>query len=73
MEYNKTKDILHVKQLLEHRNINSTLMYTQLENCESDKYHFATANNLKEYKKLIEAGFEYIPDREDLKLYGKRK
>ena len=36
MEYNKTKDILHVKQLLGHRNLNSTLTYTQLVNFESE-------------------------------------
>lgn len=32
----------------------------QLINFESDEYHAATASNLEEEKKLIEAGFEYI-------------
>ena len=73
MEYNRTKDILYVKQLLGHRNINSTMLYIQLVNFESDEYHFATAKNLQEDQKLIEAGFEYITEREDLKLYRKRK
>ncbi|MEM3766694.1 MAG: site-specific integrase [Candidatus Bathyarchaeia archaeon] len=30
MEYHKTKDILHVMQILGHRNIKNTLVYTQL-------------------------------------------
>jgi integrase len=30
MEYHKTRDILHVMNLLGHRNIESTLVYTQL-------------------------------------------
>lgn len=28
MEYNRTKDILHVIRILEHKNIKNTLVYT---------------------------------------------
>jgi integrase/DNA-directed RNA polymerase subunit M/transcription elongation factor TFIIS len=73
MEYHKTKDILHVKELLGHRNINNTLIYTQLVNFESDEYHSATAKTVQEAKQLIEAGFEYVCDMENLKLFRKRK
>jgi len=31
MEYHKTKDILHIQQMLGHRNINCTLIYITLE------------------------------------------
>jgi hypothetical protein len=34
----KTKDILRVKQLLGHRRIDSTLVYTQLVSFEGDEY-----------------------------------
>ncbi|MEM3629165.1 MAG: site-specific integrase [Candidatus Bathyarchaeia archaeon] len=73
MEYAKTKDILHVKQILGHRNINSTLIYTQLVNFEADEYYSATAKTTEEAKTLIEAGFEYVCDMEGVKLFRKRK
>jgi len=73
MEYAKTKDILHVMQLLGHRKIESTLTYTQLINFETDEYHSATAKTIEEAQKLIEAGFEYVCDFNDIKLFRKRK
>jgi len=47
-EYHKTKDILHVKQLLGHKNINNTLVYIQLVTFESDEYLTRTAKTVKE-------------------------
>jgi integrase len=38
MEYHKTKDIIHVKQLLGHKNINNTMLCTQLIHFEGDEY-----------------------------------
>lgn len=73
MEYQKTKDILHVMRLLGHRNINNTLIYTQLVTFESDEYHSATAKNVEEARKLIEEGFEYVCEMDDLQLFRKRK
>ena len=74
MEYAKTKDILYVKQLLGHRNINSTLIYTQLVNFEADEYYSATAKTTEEAKALIEAGFEYVcTTPENIMLFRKRK
>jgi len=69
----QTKDILHVKERLGHRNINSTLIYSHLVNFESDDFHVRTAKNLKEDKELIEAGFEYVIQRDGIKIYRKRK
>ncbi|MCK4424965.1 site-specific integrase [Candidatus Bathyarchaeota archaeon] len=73
MEYHKTKDILYVKQLLGHRDINTTLLYTQLVNFESDEYHTATAKTVEEATKLAEAGFEYFDALENVHIYRKRK
>jgi len=74
MEYHKTRDILHVKQLLGHKNINSTLVYTQLVNFESDEYYSATAKTTEEAKQLVEAGFEYVcTTPENIMLFRKRK
>jgi integrase len=73
MEYNKTKDLLHVMQLLGHRNIETTLIYTQLVNFEKNEYHSATAKTIEEAKKLVEAGFEYVCTYNDILLFRKRK
>jgi hypothetical protein len=73
MEYHKTKDILHVMQMLGHRNIQTTLIYTQLINFESDEFHVRGAKHLEEDKELIEAGFQYVTEREGVKIYRKRK
>jgi hypothetical protein len=73
MEYAKTKDILHVMKMLGHKNIQNTLLYTQLVNFESDEFHSATAQTVQEAQKLVEAGFEYVCDFADVKLFRKRK
>jgi integrase len=73
MEYAKTKDILHVMEILGHRDIKTTLIYTQLINFKSDEYHSATAKTIEEATQLIEAGFEYICTYNNLMLFRKRK
>ena len=73
MEYHKTKDILHVQERLGHRSITSTLIYTHLVNFEGDEYHTATAKTLKEDEELLKAGFEYVTERDGIKIYRKRK
>ena len=73
MEYYKTKDILHVMKLLGHKNIQNMLIYTQLVNFEADEYHSAVAKTIEEACELIEAGFEYVCDMDDVKLFRKRK
>jgi hypothetical protein len=73
MEYAKTRDILHVMKMLGHKNINNTLLYTQLVNFESDEYHSAVAETIEEAQKLIEAGFEYVCTHENKMIFRKRK
>jgi integrase len=60
MEYYRTKDSLHVKQLLGHKNINSTLLYTQLVSFKEDEFHVTVAENVDEACELVEAGFQYV-------------
>jgi integrase len=44
MEYHRTKDLLHVKALLGHKDLRTTPRYTQLlETLETDEYHCKTA------------------------------
>ncbi|MDH5690602.1 MAG: tyrosine-type recombinase/integrase [Candidatus Bathyarchaeota archaeon] len=73
MEYHKTKDILRVMKMLGHRNIQTTLIYTQLVSFEGDDFHSATAETVEEAKKLVEAGFEYVCTHSDTMLFRKRK
>ena len=73
MEYHRTKDILHVKELLGHRNISSTLIYTHQISFEGDEYHTATAKTIKEHEELLKAGFDYVTERDGVKIYRKRK
>jgi integrase/recombinase XerD len=72
-EYHRTKDILHVMQLLGHKNIQNTLVYTHLVNFESDDYVCKVANTVKEASELVEAGFDYVCDIEGCKVFRKRK
>jgi len=60
-------------ELLGHRDIKTTLIYTQLISFEKDDYHVKSSKSLKEDKELLEAGFEYVIDRDGVKIYRKRK
>lgn len=73
MEYHKTKDILHVMKILGHKNIKNTLIYTQLIDVEGDEYVSKVAWTMEEAQKLVEAGFDYVIDVENAKLFRKRK
>ena len=72
-EISETKDILHVMKMLGHRNIQNTLLYTQLISFENDDYHAATAKTVQDAQKLIEAGFEYVCEFSDVKIFRRRK
>jgi hypothetical protein len=49
------------------------MIYTHLVNFEGDEYHTATAKSLKEDEELLKAGFEYVTERDGVKIYRKRK
>ena len=61
-EYAITRNLLHVQQVLGHRNINSTLVYTHLVPTDDDaeRYHKATAKDEKEAGELIEQGRQHV-------------
>jgi integrase len=73
MEYRKTKDILYVKELLGHKNIMNTLVYTHLVDWDVDDFMCKVANNLDEAVKLVESGFDYVTEMDGVKLFRKRK
>ena len=60
-------------KMLGHKSIQNTLLYTQLVNFENDDYYSATAKTVEEAQKLVEAGFEFVCNIEEIKLFRKRK
>lgn len=74
MEYHRTKDILYVKELLGHKNIQNTLVYTHLmEFEENDQFIVKVAKTLDEYTELLELGYNYVSDYDGMKVLRKRK
>jgi len=77
MEYHKTKDILHVQQVLGHRDITSTMIYINIEaalfqNLSQD-FYVKTAKTIEEAGKLIETGFEFVHEFNNVMIFRKRK
>ena len=77
-EYHKTKDILHVKNMLGHRSIDNTLIYITLEQTlfgtpENLEFHVKVAHNRDEACELVKVGFDYVCEKEDFKIFRKRK
>jgi len=77
MEYHKTKDIIHVKELLGHRRIDNTMLYISIEkslfHTGSDEFYCKTASTVEDAAKLIEAGFDYVATFNGVMLFRKRK
>jgi hypothetical protein len=75
MEYHKTKDVMHVKSVLGHKKIQSTIIYINLEQAvfatENEEFKVKAASSLDEACKLIEVGFEYVTDMDGKKLFRK--
>ncbi len=77
-EYHITKNILHVKRVLGHKSINTTMRYVELyeeiyTNLKPENYICETASTINEAKNLIEQGFEYVSEIEGEQLYKKVK
>ncbi len=74
-EYRRTHDFGCVMVLLGHKSLRYVLLYAQLsEAYDTDKgYICKEAANRHEAKQLIEAGFEYVMDKEGVSLFRKVK
>jgi len=73
-EYHKTKDILHVMQVLGHKNIKNTLLYTQLMDVEKDdSFICKVAKTPQEVIEAIETGFTFVCEMDGAKFFRKAK
>jgi hypothetical protein len=73
-EYAKTKGVLYVQKLLGHRNLKTTLRYIQhIVLPQNEEYICKAAKTVEEATDLIEAGFQYVTDIGDTKLFRKLK
>jgi integrase len=73
MTYYKTKDIVHTMRFLGHKNIKNTLRYVHLINFDKEEYMCKIAKTVKEASQLVESGFEYVTEMDNVKLFRKRK
>jgi len=63
-----------MQKLLGHRNLKTTLRYTQLVALpQNEEYICKAAQTVDEAKELIEAGFEYVTEVDRCKLFRKLK
>ena len=77
MLYHQTKDILYVKEYLEHNKIETTLLYIQLAETIfknlNDDFTVKIASTKDEIKALLEVGFEFVCKKDELLYFRKRK
>jgi len=77
MLYHQTKDVLYVKEFLGHNKVETTLLYIQLAETifkdTEDKYTVRIASKSEEIKALLEVGFEYVCEKDELIYLRKRK
>ena len=77
MQYQKTHDPWHVKQLLGRKSLKSMEIYVNIEQAifieANEEFHVKVAGTLDEACKTLEVGFEYVIDMNGKKLFRKRK
>jgi len=75
--YHETQNVLLVKEFLRHRNLDSTLIYIQLEKAlykeRNDSFTVMAVKDNEQVKVMLEAGFDYVCQKDDLVFLRKRK
>ncbi len=77
MLYHQTKDPYYVKQFLGHKTLKNTEIYITVERTIfgefSDEFTVKVASKPEEIKSLLEAGFEYVCEKDELMFFRKRR
>jgi integrase len=63
----------NVMRLMGHKRLETTQRYMHYLNMTEPEWKSAESNTLKEDMQLIDAGFEYVTERDGIKLFRKRK
>lgn len=76
--YHQTKDPYYVQHFLGHKSLKSTEIYINIEhtlfdNCSNDEFTVKVAASAEEIKVLLETGFEYVCQKDDLVFLRKRR
>ena len=77
MLYHKTKDPYYVKDFLGHKCLSNTEIYINIERTlfedQSDEFTVNVAEKQEDIKALLEIGFEYVCQKDNLVYLRKRK
>ncbi|MCS7124314.1 MAG: hypothetical protein NZ932_02710 [Candidatus Bathyarchaeota archaeon] len=69
----QAKDIIHVQRLLEHKNIQNTLVYITIENSlfqnNNDEFQVRASKTVEEACRPIEVGFEHVAEIDGIKIF----
>jgi len=73
--YDQLKDPIAVMRHLRHKKLETTMHYLRAItiNDEEEEYTVKTATNIKEATELLEHGFQYVTDMDNIKIFRKRK
>lgn len=66
-------NVLTVQRLLGHKNIRNTMKYIGMITFKDDEFEVATATSVEEAKKILEAGFDYIAEKNGIMLFRRPK
>jgi hypothetical protein len=78
MLYHKTKDPFYVRDFLGHKSMKNTEKYVNIErkmfaDYENDEFTVKIAQTPQELTVLLEVGFEYVCEKDNLIFLRKRK
>jgi integrase len=72
--YNKLKDPIAVMRHLRHKKLETTMHYLRsIDLNEEEEYTVRTANTVQQAIELVENGFQYVTDIDNVKIFRKRK
>ena len=71
--YKKTKDIMYVKEALGHKTLHHVIKYIHVSEAVEEEYICKVAKTPEEVKELIEAGFEYVCEKDGVMFFRKLK
>ena len=60
-------------RFLGHKNIKNTLRYAHLIDFDSEEYTIKAISTIQGATQLLEQGFEYVTEIDEVKLFRKRK